>query len=192
MADGVSFDDVRLWGIIVIALIGAIANLLKKLPKKNGPPEQPSSAQGGRPTPRRTARPVPPPRPPVKAEPVRRLPETRRRPITAPPVLARPRAAGPPTVPPESPRRGKKRPAVRAGAEVGDRDEPEVHVVGTSLGEPEHPTPSLSAEPVSRSRPNRVGDEVRQLLRNRTGLQAAFVLSEVLGPPVGLREERPA
>jgi hypothetical protein len=76
--------------------------------------------------------------------------------------------------------------------EVGDRDEPEVHVVGTSLGEPEHSTPLLSAEPVSRSRPNRVGDEVQQLLRNRTSLQAAFVLSEVLGSPVGLREERPA
>lgn len=157
-----SINDIELWAVIGFALIGVIGNVLKKLPKKSpGPgPETPADRL---PTPMSPERMSPRP-----AGQVARTSAESRATSFEPPLYRRPAPV---------PRKPVRATAVVAASPV-------VPVQAYA-----RPT-SLPASVVSRAEPDAVAPRMRQLLRDRTSLQAAFMLSELLAPPLSLRDEQ--
>ena len=157
-----SINDIELWAVIAFALIGVIGNLLKKLPKK---PPGPGPAGPAERTPTPMSRERMPPRPAgLEARPSAEMQAT----SFEPALYRRPAPA--------------QRRLARAAVVVAASPVLPVQAYA-------RPT-SLPASVVSRAVPDAVAPKMQQLLRDRTSLQAAFMLSELLAPPLSLREER--
>jgi hypothetical protein len=156
-----STNDLEVWAVIAFALIGVIGNLLKKIPKKPPVPGQTGPAE----------------RTPTSMSRVRMLP----RPAG---LQARPSAETHAT---------SFEPALyRRPAVVQRKPARAAAVVSASPVVPvqTHARPmSLPASIVSRVAPDAVAPRMQQLLHDKTSLQAAFMLSELLAPPLSLREE---
>ena len=52
------------------------------------------------------------------------------------------------------------------------------------------PSDTLAPVKPARKRPTAEAEQVGRLLRDTSGLRSAFILSEILAPPVALRENR--
>lgn len=157
-----SLNDIELWAVIGFALIGVIGNLLKKIPKK---PTEPGPAGPANRTPT-----------PMSAE---RMP---------------PRPAGLEARPASETHATSFEPALyRRPAPVKRKPARAATVVAASPVVPvqayERPK-SLPASVVSRVAPDAVAPRLQQLLHDKTSLQAAFILSELLARPLSLREEQ--
>jgi len=186
LADGV---DAQLWVYLIFAAISVVGAILGKKQKEREQ-RQRTARPGGRPAARprvspppiqRPASQMPPARPRVSAPPVPSAPPTQPQPTTTipRPVEARPTGVAP------SAGRPREIPEPPVEAEL------EPIVVETEPGK-QAPVPTTSGKapelPKTR-RPSRfVGDHaIQAMLRDKSGLRTAFVLSEILGPPVALR-----
>jgi hypothetical protein len=197
LADGI---DSGLWIWLVLAAMSVLGTILQKKKQKDEKQPQRPPGRVGRPTarPRTPAPPIPRPRRPILAPPQsgQSRPEiTARRIPTEKPI--RPRLVRPtprqadvrPTAAPQP--RMQPQPAPEPAREL----EPEPIVVEAKPAERAAP-PTTGREvrkpKETRRRRSPVRDpRVRQMLADRSGLQAAFILSEILAPPAALRENHP-
>ncbi len=160
--------DWNLWIVVAIGIIGAVANIFQTIgekAKERGPL--------GTPVPRRPTRPSSPVRPPVE-----------RRTLSAPGHANIPERVAPSGQFGRAPQRPvhTQLPSPPPGPRTA---------TGKSSGE------RISAQPTSKVKPSaapvppkRMGeDALRRLLRNRAVARTGFVLSEILAPPVSLRED---
>jgi hypothetical protein len=210
--------DYEVWGLLALAAVSVIGSLLKKRRDAERTPTAPGEPPGRRPRTAPPARRAPtagPPRPPrtappaARPAPLRPVPiDERRRPTLAPqpPIVMAPpapRPAEPPRAPAGSLRPApvarrvekpvalaRKRPTIRPtgvarrardeAGELGFLEEHEfVHVtdtIGTSAAAAVH---RRRAEPA---------EGLKRILRKRSGVQSAVLLSEILAPPLALRD----
>ena len=175
LADSDLFDP-RLWIFLVLLLGGGLSKLFKK--KKDGEPGQANTQQ--RQTMRGPARPQPqPPIPPQAARP-RTPPQPQIEPVSRAPS-ARP-----------APRSTHARPRPQTTADPLAGLQAELRQAVLAAEEPERSTPKRKPAEAVRAAPEGGGAVRRQvdsLLAQRSGLRAAFVLSELLAPPLALRED---
>ena len=202
--------DMRTWIILAFAAVSVFGSLLKKKmdstreqatdqpPPEEAPRpttlEHPRAGVGpprpprGAPTPARSARTVEP----LPFEPARAPALPRARPRPAPPARTPVRPTRTPAVarrveeatPPQRTRTKARprttRPPERA-REFGRLEERElVHIKGTAGG----------LKPVEHRRAVGPAEKLNRVLRSRSGLQAAVLLSEILAPPLALRDNQ--
>ena len=196
--DGPEIDS-RIWYYLIFAALSVIGALFGKKKKEEAEEAKRRQRQGRAPKARQTAPPRVPmaPRPPRSAP---TFPEARPpRPRPAPtPRVARPPGARPAQVPRRpvearpSPLRGfpgthpsliTEPDALTAEAVEGESRAEELVTLPSDLGAPRGPVKRVPRGPGQSER-------VRRLLGDRSGLRTAFILSEILAPPVGLRENR--
>jgi hypothetical protein len=199
MIEFVLADGFELGDLIYLAFLGlaALGGLIGQIKKKQSEQAKSRPDAGRKPTPRMQApdaraprapqppRPSPtPPSPPSRARPVaRRLPQVDDEPIEAELLRpTRPRPTGRPPVVTRRPAPTRAQPARPAAPPIVEGETP------------------AEAQPQERAakqaviRPRREGVELRRLqrlLRSQPGLRAGIVLSEILAPPVALRENHP-
>jgi len=169
------FDDSRMWVFIVLAILTALGNLFKKKKKKD---EEADKAIATKPPPPRPRPPVAPtPRAPRTEMPRARpkpVPQAR---IVRPLPASRPHRPRPPAITdPLAQLQNVPRPVIRS-AEKTEQASREGRLAETP------------AAVVERPRTSPVREQVNELLSRRRGLQAAFVLSEILSAPLALRDE---
>lgn len=168
--------------LVVLSLLGTIFGRKKQGPQPTGkPPVRRPPVQRA-------------PRPP---QPTRRAP-TPARPAERPPV-ARPtlRQPEPPAPIQALPRPTPARPARRVSRDEivrQQRDEASHRAVPVATVEEDRPEPlgepvEAPKRPTASTPQATVGDRLSGLLRSRTDLQAGLVLSEILGPPLALRDQ---
>jgi len=161
-------DEAQIWAIIILGIITALGQLLRKRQQKRQPPPRPG-ARGSA-----TGLPAP-------AEPTRRPPKPQR--LERSPGQAKPAAKARPVLPVELPPRRPLRPPappavpppVSAPASVA---ESAPFVRGVAPVAP----PKRRALPLEQIR-----TRLTRLLRSRHDARTAFALSEVLSPPLALR-----
>ncbi len=191
LADGSDFEFSKLWVyaiLLALSVIGGIFGKKKqeeqKRQERGSPRVRRPEARSPAPAPPRTPQPPRPPRPTQLERPTARFPEARPArpapiPVSPRPVRARP---GPPMRPPIA------RPSLR---ETPIEVEPvlaEVEAAPAELAAPAARSgQELGAAKRPAIRPGVQVKRVRRLLRSKPGLRTAFVLSEILAPPVGLR-----
>lgn len=178
LADGYEIDA-RLWFYLIVAALSVIGGLLGKKKKEEAERAKREASKGRAP---KTRPPAPPrgtqvPRPP---RPKPTHPQARPRPTRPPahPVEARPSPVRPRHV-------ARRAVLIEPGPLAVESLEVDVTTEAiTTLSSPDKPVGP--ARP-SRGRENR---HTRRLLRSRTGLRTAFILSEILAPPVALRDNQ--
>jgi hypothetical protein len=197
LALDISFET---WAILAFAAVSVFGGLLKKKAdskrgaaagkRQPGEAPQPTTPERprpgvGAPRPPRTTEPLP-------VEPVRTPALPRARPQPVPPVRAPVRPTRTPAVarrveevtPPQRKRTKARpretRPPERA-REFGRLEERELVRIKDTGGGP---------KPVERRRAVGPAEKLNRVLRSRSGLQAAVLLSEILAPPLALRENQ--
>jgi hypothetical protein len=200
------FSDPQVWIYVIVTVLGigsAIFQSGKKTPPKELPRQTPT-APPRRDLPRRpdgVARPLPPgnmPRPAQRVEMPRR-PEAPPRP--EPRRAGRTEARRPPSRQPDWPKQRRQTPDQTpiAMPHPAHRDQPREReaaarvaqaVEAVAAGAASHRVRTEPAAVVARP-PTEETRRVRVASRNRAELRAAFVLSEVLAPPVALRDNHP-
>ena len=200
----IDFSDPQVWIYVIFTLLGLLGAIFGK--KKGqaskdakGPPAPPPS--GGAPggpsprhepsTPQRRSPTAPgrsqPPRPqpprPAPARPAPARPPAQRGPTAAP-------RTGPAPPKPRSPHTEPRAPANEIRMQSARAAEPVVagHAHPAQTDTPAPPPPVLNVPGFERRRVSAPGQRARDALRTKQELRAAFVLSEVLAPPVALRE----
>jgi len=205
LAFDMSFET---WALLAFAAVSVFGGLLKKKMDSareqaddQSPPEEaprpttlehprpgvgPTRPPRGAPTPARSARTVEP----LPFEPARAPALPRARPQPAPPARTPVRPTRTPAVarrveevtPPQrkrpKPRSSKTRLPERS-RELGSLEEHELMHVKDTIGGP---------KPVEHRRAVGPAEKLNRVLRSRSGLQAAVLLSEILAPPLALRE----
>lgn len=196
LADGIDFDS-KIWIYVIFLALSVVGGILGKKKRQEQKRQERGSARPGgpearpqAPTPPRLPQPPRPPRlaqlerPPTRTVPMARFPEARParpRPIPVPPrpVMARP---GPPMRPPVV------RPSVRETPVEVEPVVAEVEAMPSELAVPAaRAVEEVGAARRPGIRPGLQVERVQRLLRSKRGLRTAFVLSEILAPPVGLR-----
>jgi len=177
--DGGDMTQLIAWGILIT--LSVLGGLFKK--KKDGEQQAPPPKKAPRERAETTRARMPdaPPRAP--------MPPTRPQPPGRPPVIARPgtppQRPAPRPVPPrvrvDRPRPTLARPRPTPVEEVVDVVEIEAVDVEET---PPMPPASKPVAPTSDAVPSRL----RRLLRNRNAIRTAFVMTEVLRPPIALRD----
>ena len=194
--------DAQIWYIIIVGILTAFGALYKKYQEKQ------QTGKPGQVPPTMRTPPPPAPQPPSAPRPTQRQPlpsqpyeVAQRPPIAAesdttpytPPLYRRPEplpTARPTSAAPLPPRK----PAVARPAPVPARVPPGTRLdvtVGTgprSTMQTGLRKPGPAPVPVPAAAPGAVQANLNQMLQSPTGLQAAFVLSEILAPPLALRE----
>jgi len=191
--------DARVWGYLIFAALSVIGALLGK--KKKEEAEEAKRRQRKGPAPK--ARPTAPPRVPGAPRPPRSAPTPREARPPRPRPAPTPRVGRPPgRRPAQLPRRPvEARPSPLREFPVSHPSpitEPDTLTAEAVEREPraeelvtlpsDRGAPSVVAERVPHG-PDQA-ERVRRLLGDRSGLRTAFILSEILAPPVGLRENR--
>lgn len=191
LANGIEFGD---WIYFVVLALGAIGGVLGKRKQQSDARKRQQAA----------AKPKPGARPRVPAMPARPRPAA-----TRPPTPVRARAVTPRPQPPKrfpsEPRPSRRMQVERPRIDVAVAGPP---VMGRPIGEPQAepaaPVPSRPQEslevvrsPVEARRrlsPRRSADlrALRRVLQTERGLRRAVILSEILAPPVALRENHPS
>lgn len=196
--------DSRLWIYLIFAALSVIGGLLgkKKKDEAEAAKRRPPTARAQQ---RRQHAPTPPrvPQQPRPARPSQQSPpvEARRAQpsLSAPPVPHRePLRPVPARIRPAPVRR----PGVRAEPgliiDVSGEPEPVIAEVLEEAAAPDEkadagapmPARAVRLKEAARVRPSAEAEQVRRLLRDTSGLRSAFILSEILAPPVALRENR--
>lgn len=180
LADGIYGIDPQMilyLVILVASVVGGIIQQSKQGKKDEGPPSRGESGEGARPTPRDMPGPV-----------ARPAPERRPVPARSPqPPRPRPQRASRAT--------GARLPEIVPRPEPQRRPPPSEPLRAAEVDEPQRaPLPATAA---ARSTGDAAAIRVQQqrtrllaLLRQRESLRTAFMLQEILGPPVALRDWR--
>ena len=198
--DTTDLIDSRLWFYLIFAALSVIGGIFGKKKKDEAEAAKRKQQQGRAPQTRpRSPTPQRTPQPPRPARPARPTPPVEARhprmPTTAHPATRR----QPPRPVPARPRPVQARPGPlpeRAAVRLPSWEQPDVltaEVVEEAPAAGQLTTlPSDTLAPVkpARKRPTAEAEQVGRLLRDTSGLRSAFILSEILAPPVALRENR--
>jgi hypothetical protein len=196
-SDGPHFD-LQAWGVIIVAIMVALSSLYQKLKHKGEPADKAGQGQPPQEAPRTAARPTAPtpqPRPALQV----RVPSGRPMPTRAefPPVRNEPPPQ--PAVRVPVGQRSAAEPAALEALRAARRSSssppsarPAAAYGPSATAGPVHAPPILATPAQALPHASPVQPDVRRAVHDRRGLQAAFVLSEILAPPLALRDEHRA